>query len=524
MGIFHEVMSGSIRNSQEELLWQRVFPDGNDYRSASGIRIDENSALTIADVFKCIRVRAEMFAIPPKKVFEKVTILDRPGRREAPLHPLYRVIHDRPNPFLTSFRFFEMGSAHLDTWGNWYSYIERGARTAAIRNLWPLQPHNVRLERIDGQLWYWVKDASGVESRFYPDEILHVAGLGYDGVQGYSPVRLMMDALGWSKATERYGARFFKNGARPSGIISVKNNLSPEQKASLKESFERFHTGDNIHRVAVIEGEATWNGLTMPNNEAQFLETMVHQRANIAGLYRLPPHMIGDPNPVSDNNVENLNIQVITAAVQPNVERCEQDFERALLSDKEQERYFIEFELKGFLRGDTAARTAFYKEMFNTGSYSQNKILEEENEEPFEGGDEHWIQLNMIPIRLAVKMQSQAQETPNPKQSLESQVLAELQSRVRLGYTPVFRDAIGRLISRKKEQRESTCVGMFRHLVVSLAEMLCSEDAEFIDRYVAAMGKRSLDWTIENADVITVDELNRAIQALMENANVSQVA
>jgi HK97 family phage portal protein len=512
-----------IRNadSSEALLWSRVFP-GEDMRSASGIRISERTALTVSDVLKCVRVRAESFAILPKKIYQRATILGRESREEARKHPLFHVIHDEPNPLHTSYVFFELMSQHLDTWGNFYAYIERGKNTGLIRALWPLQPHNVRIDIVNGQMLYYVTNVleggASIEKPFYPDEILHIKGLGYDGVVGYSPIRLQMDALGWAKATERYSARFFANSARPSGILSTEGPLSPEQKKDLKESFQAFHSGsENAARIALIEGNVTWSGLTLPQNEAQFLETRKFQRTDIAGMYRVPVFMIGDSDPVSDNNVEHMGIQATTWMVQPAAERCEQELDRQLLSPKEKGTFFFEFELKALMKGDLAARTSHYEKMVGNGMYCQNDALAEENMPPFQGGDTHWMPLNYAPIDQLVKMAAATQAAPDPAQAMKDSILAELQARFRSAYRSSFRDAIGRALPRK--DRESSVPLLFRHLIVGLASGLnVSIDDNFRDDYLRALGKRSTEWTESTAERDADTEVNRAVKTIAERS------
>ena len=534
MGLIARIDQRRIRNDStytDPEPWFKSWLVGD--KTAAGMRVNERNALQVSDVYKCVRVISETVACLPKKVFERVTLIGRPGKQVAPAHPLYRLIHDAPNPMMTAFTYFEMGMAHLLTWGNFYSYIERGSRTGRPRGLWPLAPDRVRIETLNGALWYHVADYEGRESPFYPDEILHIHGLGYDGIRGYSPVRLMMESLGWAKATEQYSARFFGNSARPSGLLLADAGVAikKEDEEALKASFREFHEGvDNAHRLMLIKGGVKYEQLTLPQNEAQFLETKKLQRSDIAGMFRLQPHKIGDLERATFSNIEHLGIEFATDTIAPWAERLEQECNRLLLSDSEQQRFFIEFELEGLLRGDTAARTQYYREMFNTGSVSQNEIREKENFPPFEGGDEHWIQLNMMPLSLAKELLTARSETPTPNSGTitpnsgtppdanppENRFLMELQARVRRAYSGVFRDAIGRLLNRKTE-RTKAIPAIFGPFMRALGELFSEkQDPAFIEDYLGAMAERARSWTLEAAERIVGDELDRAVTAFAE--------
>lgn len=522
--------------------------------SDAGVSVTEKTGLQISTVWKCVRARGETFGMLPKKMYEHITSLGRPGRREAPQHPLYRLVHGAPNPTLTSMEYFEMLSADLDTWGNNYSYIQRGEQTGRIRALWRIMPSMVRIDSRGETLVYYVRDDLGGEQKFLPDEILHVRGLGFDGIKGYSPIRMMMNALGWSSAATRYGASFFKNASRPSGIVGLPNAVKPERKKEIIEALRA--SGSEAGKLVLIEGAVTYNKLTLDQDEAQFLETIQYQEEDICGIFRVPPHKIGSLRRSTNNNIEHQDIEWVRDSIQPICERTEQAFDLQLLSDapssgrgggSERDRFYMECELKGLLRGDTAARTAFYQAMFNTGSYSPNMILEAEHDEPFEGGDEHWIGLNMIPISMAKELLSQKAEPEEDEpeedddeaiepdeaepedddEMIEEQVAArvriELRARVRVCYARIFRDAIGRILTRQNGNRQRSAQATFRSVLVSLAEGLgVSLREDFLDRYLVALGQRASEWNAAKADDIAEAELERAFTAFSGGEHVTK--
>lgn len=533
--VHREIRNATYQQAEGWLAdWLRGNSSGDE--TDSGVYVNEKSALSISTVWKCVRARGETFGMLPKKMFERVQMLNRPGRQEAPQHSLYGIVHDEPNPVMTSMQFFEALSADLDLWGNSYAYIERGEGTGRIRNLWRLRPDMIRIETRSGVLWYHVCNELGFEERFSSDEILHVRGLGFDGVQGYSPIRLLMDTLGWSKATVRHGAVFFKNASRPGGLLISPGTISEPTKSELIASLKQ--SGKKAGSLTLIEGSLEYKDLAMKQDEAQFIETMQLQEEDICGIFRTPPHKAGILRQATNNNIEHQAIEWVTDSIQPICERVEQAFNQQLLSDlpssgrgggTEQDRFFMECELKGLLRGDTAARTAWYQARFSMGSMSQNEMRQEENEPPFPGGDNYWIQLNMTTIENAIKLASMPKEdggTPT-KEDIEARISAELQLRFRGAYWHVFRDAVGRVLARSKD-RDRVVPGVFGKLVEGLAEglgcaiyelvngkrQLTAKFVEFLATYLAGMGDRAAGW--EDPEAVTAKELDGTILALLE--------
>ncbi|WP_338154821.1 phage portal protein [Piscirickettsia salmonis] len=198
--------------------------------------------------------------------------------------------------------------------------------------------------------------------------------MGSDGIIGSSPITLQRESLGLSAATQEHGAKLFGNGARPSGILTTDSHLKKEGRENLAESWKKAHGGKNSNGVAVLENGLRWQALTMSSEDSQFLETRKYQRNEICGIFRVPPHMV------------------------PWLVKIEQSISRDLLLAHERKKYFIKFNIEGLLRGDTAARAAFYNRMFSIGVMSQNDIRELENMNPIEDGDRYYRPLNMTPI------------------------------------------------------------------------------------------------------------------------------
>lgn len=357
-------------------------------KTAAGIHIHEGNSLAVADHLKCCRVISETCAMLPLKIYKRK---DPRGRSEAHSHPLYHLLHDEPNPLMTTFTWRECMLLHLCNWGRHASYIERDEASRPIA-LWPIRPDRFRWELRDGKMWFFVTTQYGQSVQFWQDEILYVPGMTLDGVNTLSPVELYRESLGLSKALETYAGTFFGNGSNAGGYLSTDGALSKEAAERLKKQFEDKHRGvDNAHRVAVLEEGLKFTASTVPNDAAQFLQSRQFQRSEVAGLHRMPPHKIGDLSRSTNNNIEQQDIEFLRDCIGPYLERIEQAMNRCLLLPREKGRYYIEHDTKAFMKGDSAARAAYYKSMFGTAAMSPNDIREAENEEPIKGGDIYYV-------------------------------------------------------------------------------------------------------------------------------------
>ncbi len=490
------------------------------------ISITPANALQLSPILKPVRVRGETFAMLPKKVFERVEIQGKPSRQEAPKHPLYRIVSRNPNPVMTAMQYCELLSADLDLCGDHFDYIERGQNTGRILNLWPIKYSRVRIDDEGSELRYYVQDGKGHEVEFSKDEILHIRGWGGDGVRGYSLIRLSRQYAEWHAKAVRYGSSFLTNASRPSGLVIVRSGFKPEVKQATVDSLKAAKT--QVGSLVLVEGDVDYKMMTIPNNEAQFLETVQLQEEDWAGIFRVPQHKVGNLRRSTNNNIEHQDIEFVRDTIQPICERVEQAWDLQLLSDfpgsgrgggTERERYFTKCNLDGLLRGDTAARTQYYRERFNIASLSPNDIRKKEDEEPIEGGDEYYINLAMVPLSMAKQLLTAQMESKESdgEQDLAAQdrITSELQARVRRSYSRVFRPAVGKALQRAVKDRERAVPGLFDGLLQGLAEGLGRElDDEFVNEYLGAMAKRSLDWT--DAEEVTGSELDRAVKAILE--------
>ena len=358
-------------------------------RANSGKRVTDRTALQHIAVYACVRVLSEAIAQLPLHLYK----YNDNGKERVPQHPLYFLLHDQPNPEMTSFVFRETLMSHLLIYGNAYAQIIRNGRGDVI-GLYPLMPDKMKVDRDEKNRLIYIysrydeanpnlKEQGDIV--LYADEVLHIPGLGYDGLVGYSPIALAKNAIGISIACEDYGASFFGNNANPSGVLEHPGVIKNPDK--LRDAWHRAYGGRNAHKVAVLEEGVKFTPISIPNNEAQFLETRKFQIEEIARMYRVPLHMIGDLDHATFSNVEHLSLDFVKYSLDPWIVRWEQGLMKALLSDSEKGKYFIEFNVEGLLRGDYASRMQGYATARQNGWMSANDIRELED-------------MNMIPDEL----------------------------------------------------------------------------------------------------------------------------
>lgn len=372
---------------------------GGGWETPAGTRVTADGSLQVTAVFACTRILAETQAALPLLTYRRLG--PGRGRARAEEHPLYPVLHSLPNPEMTSFNLRETLQGHLVLRGNCYAEIERdrGGRVVA---LWPLNPDRMEdIKRENGRLVYFyrVPDKLGGQVKQLDQSlVLHVRSLGSNGIVGYSPIRLAMNAVGLALATEEFGGRFFGNGARPGGVLEHPQSLSDKAYDRLEKKFSNRHQGlENAQRLAILEEGMKYHEIGVKPDEAQFLETRKFQVTEIARLFRVPPHMLADLDRATFSNIEHLSIEFVTFTLYPWLVNWEQEISRSLLTPAERKTYFAEHLVSGLLRGDIKSRYEAYHVARTDGWMSANDIREVENQNPIEGGDVYLVPLNMIP-------------------------------------------------------------------------------------------------------------------------------
>ena len=365
--------------------------------STAGKSVTAKTAIQMSTVYACVRVIAETIASLPLHVYQA----DGQGSKKALEHPLYRILHDEPNTEMTSFVLRETMLGHLLLWGNSYCQIVRSGR-GHILGLYPLLPDQMTVDRdSNGKLTYDYSTRDGKVVRLRPEDVLHIPGLGFDGVMGYSPIALEKNAIGLGLAAEEYGSKFFSNGATPSGVLTHPNTVKDPKR--LRESWNAAYGGSaNSGKVAILEEGMQFARISMPNNEAQFLETRKFQVSEICRIYRVPPHLVGDLEHATFSNIEHQGISFAVHTIRPWLVRIEQALNRALFPDKEKGVFYVRFNMDGLMRGAYKERMEGYAIGRQNGWLSTNDIRELENMNPVsedDGGDALLVNGNMLPIK-----------------------------------------------------------------------------------------------------------------------------
>ena len=374
--------------------------------TTSGKLVNEQTAMQTTAVYACVRILSEAVAGLPLHIYRYRA---DGGKERIPQHPLYSLLHDEPNSEMTSFVFRETLMSHLLLWGNAYAQVVRNGRGQVIA-LYPLLPNKMDVSRAaNGELLYTYYrdfDESGIKPEggyvtLRKDEVLHIPGLGFDGLIGYSPIAMSKNAIGMSLATEEYGASFFANGANPGGVLEHPGVIKDIQR--VKDSWNTAYQGSgNAHKIAVLEEGMKFQAIGIPPEEAQFLETRKFQIDEIARIFRVPPHMVGDLEKSSFSNIEQQSLEFVKYTLDPWVVRWEQSLQQSLILPSEKASLMIRFNLDGLLRGDYQSRMQGYSVGIQNGFYSVNDVrqLEDLNLlEDAEGGNLHFVNGNMVKLK-----------------------------------------------------------------------------------------------------------------------------
>ena len=404
MGIFSRLFRARDKPQNKTVGSSFSFMMGG---STSGKSVTERSSMQMTAVYACVRILSEAIAGLPLHLYR---YKEGGGKEQAVDTNLYRLLHDEPNPEMTSFVFRETLMTHLLLWGNAYAQIIRNGKGEVIA-LYPLMPNKMSVDRDEkGQLYYTYSRANeeaatmiGNTVTLKTSDVLHIPGLGFDGLVGYSPIAMAKNAIGMAIACEEFGAKFFANGAAPSGVLEHPGTI--KDPAKVRDSWNSTFGGSaNSGKVAVLEEGMKYTPISISPEQAQFLETRKFQINEIARIFRVPPHMVGDLEKSSFSNIEQQSLEFVKYTLEPWVVRWEQALSRALLSATEKPTYFFKFNLEGLLRGDYQSRMNGYAIARQNGWMSANDIRELENQDRIpveEGGDLYLINGNMLPLKKA---------------------------------------------------------------------------------------------------------------------------
>ena len=356
--------------------------------STTGQNVNQASAMTYSAVWAAVRAISEGVASLPLQVFRRG---HDGSRSKANDHPLYRILHDQPNPEMSALTFRETLMGHALVWGNGYAEIVRDKNSGRVQQLWPLDPSQVEPVRDEnGELFY--KYGSVI---FLPSEILHIKGLSFDGVKGYSVIAQAKNSIGLGMAVEEFGSTFFGQGGKPAGVISVPGKLNSEAIQNMRKSWEDMHaTVKNAHRVAILQNGVTYQTIGTPPDDAQWIASRSFQLQEVARWFKIPASKIG-AGAGTYSSLEQDNLAFLQETLRPWLIRWEQEINFKLISSLDQ--LYAEHNQDALLRGDTAGRSAFYASALSWGWLSRNDVRALENLPPFEGGDAYMIPRNMDP-------------------------------------------------------------------------------------------------------------------------------
>lgn len=378
------------------------YPVGN--ATASGMRVSPQTAIAVTAMFSCALVMGQTIGMLPVHLHQRLAR----GQKVAVEHPLYRVIHRRPNRWQTPFQWFQMMQWHLMLRYNAYSEI-RYDRRGHVEELVPIHPDRVTVERFTGadgvvNFRYRVrdaamKDAAGAERILVRGEVFHVRGLTSDGVEGFSPLEAQRESIGEALAAQGFTSRFLQNDARPGGVLEWPGHFKDdEERRNFRRSWQDAQTGSNRGKTAVLEKGMTFKEIGVKNTDIQLVELRKLKAYDIASMNRMPPHKIGLMERATFTNIEHQAIEFATDTVQPWCVNWEQELANQLLLDGEQDEFYFKFAMNALLRGDAKSRSEYYGKMFQTGAMSTNDIRGLEDENPVDGGDRRFVPVNMVPL------------------------------------------------------------------------------------------------------------------------------
>lgn len=459
-------------------------------QSRSGARINETTALYNTALSACVRLLAETVATLPLHVYRT----DGRSRVVESEHPAARVLR-LPNPEMDAVQFRETIMGHVLTWGNAYAEIERDRAGRPVR-LWPLLPDRTKPQRTDRGTLYYTTSIGTKTFTLPAEDVFHLAGLGFDGIVGYSPVRMHREAVGLALATEEFGASWFGSGSRPSGVLTHPSVLSKEAKDNLRTSWEAMHTGlGNANRVAVLEQGLTWTQIGIPPEDAQFLETRKFQVEEIARIYRVPLHLIQHMEKSTSwgTGIEELGQGFVTYSLQSWLVRWEQRIQTRLIPTADQGRIYAKHSVEGLLRGDSTKRAEFYAKMWGIGAYSINDILELEDRNPVDDGDARFVPLNFQPLDRAMaapepqadpfRSEQPAEEVRVLDLGQEDRSIARRSGR-RETFRPLFRSAGERVVRWETARLKAVLKRGRAANNVQLVGDFVGEEAEATENYV----------------------------------------
>lgn len=389
-----EISSSSETREQQNYndYLQKVF----GFSTLSGVIVNEEQALTLSAVWSCVKVLSETIAALPLNVF----VRDIAGNRQIDRsNPLQYLLHKRPNNLMNSYAFRETIMLHKILSGNGYSIIHRDSKGVIGELELVVNPNQmyVSKSRLDGRKYY------SYNGKVYADyEILHIMGMSRDGIKGISPIQYARENLGTAVALQNFGSNFFRNGARMSGVVEVPGKMNETSWKNIKDSWNNEYSGvNNVGKTSFLEGGMKYTPIALTNEDAQYLLSRKFSIEEIARIFRVPLHMINSLDKATNNNIEHQGIEFVQHTITPHIVSWEQELDSKLIPYSDRDKRYVKFNMNALMRGDSAARATYFKEMFYAGAMNPNEIRENEELNHYDGGDIYFVPVNMQNIKQA---------------------------------------------------------------------------------------------------------------------------
>jgi HK97 family phage portal protein len=386
--------------------------------SSAGVVVNDQTSLQATAVWSCIRLLAESVASLPLNTFERT----KNGKEKAYENSLFSLLKYAPNPEMTSFSFFEMAVVHLLMRGNFYAEKDYGTWSPKPLALWPIPNDRVMPYRDEttNKLLYRISLPDGTYKTFGQDKMLHISGMGFNGITGLSAIDYFRQSIGLSLAAEEFGATFFGNGARPGGILEHPLKLGDKAYKRLEKSFNDRHKGlANAQRLSILEEGMKYHALQVAPNDAQFLQTREYQTVDICRIFNVPPEMIGVATKTSMKQ-EDMSIKFVTFCLRPWLVRIEAQLKTSMFGVKDRQKYFCEFNTNALLRGDFKSRMEGYAIARQNGWLNADEIRAMDNMNPLpkKQGKIYIAPMNYIPLdKMRELADSQIKEQESGEQS-----------------------------------------------------------------------------------------------------------
>lgn len=375
--------------------WDRTLWNLAGSQSVSGENVTEYTALTYSAFWNAVQLISGTVGSLP------LHLMQRKGKTKifAENKPLYQIMHNRWNPFMTAMAGRETLAAHALTWGNGYAEkIWNGY--GEIASLWPITPDRVTPMMEGGEIKYRITMQGEADITLPKEKILHIPGLGYDGLIGYSIVAMARKSIGLGMAMETFGSRFFGEGTHPAGYLKMP--LDMKDPKAVREAYKEVYAGlGKTHQLMLLEPDMEYKEIGIPPEDSQFLESRQFQIPEIARWFNIPPHKLKDLTKSSFNNIESEQASFVMDCILPWSIRFEQNYWMQLLSVAEQKQgFYFKHILEGLLRANSKDRAEYLRLMIGNTMMTPNEARGKEDLNPSDNplADELFVNIATIPL------------------------------------------------------------------------------------------------------------------------------